>query len=265
MITLRLIGVIVIAVLTTLVIQPVQAVTWTCYESSDSYWTMEQPEGYWPTWDDCEAWRYGPPEEQTSDVESEPSASETPLPDATEPSEPATDEPSMPTEEPSSEPTQEEQSPEPTSTPTPSSNEQPVPQPTADTPVTTESPEEPQSPKPQPSQSTPQTEPTPQLPVEPLVEETVNNLIEPVVESPKSPETFSNAFVDGILSISLPASVLQVSEAVGQAIQALADSLPESITNLGSDLSPENRKEAQQVVLAAIILPQLAASIARRI
>jgi hypothetical protein len=59
--------------------------------------------------------------------------------------------------------------------------------------------------------------------------------------------------------------VQQLSEAVGQTVQALADSLPESITNLGSDLSPENRKEAQQAVLAAIILPQLAASIARRI
>jgi hypothetical protein len=59
--------------------------------------------------------------------------------------------------------------------------------------------------------------------------------------------------------------VQQVSEAVGQAVQALADSLPESVTNLGSDLTPENRKEAQQVVLSAVIVPQLAASIARRI
>jgi hypothetical protein len=115
------------------------------------------------------------------------------------------------------------------------------------------------------------------LPVQPLVEDVEDTLIESVVESSKNPfhqdhsQTpnplllVSNAFFDGILSISLPASVLQVSEAVGQAVQALADSLPESITNLGSDLSPENRKEAQQAVLVAVIIPQLAASIARRI
>jgi hypothetical protein len=59
--------------------------------------------------------------------------------------------------------------------------------------------------------------------------------------------------------------VQQISEAVGQTVQALADSLPESVTNLGSDLTPENRKEAQQAVLVAVIIPQLAASIVRRI
>jgi hypothetical protein len=59
--------------------------------------------------------------------------------------------------------------------------------------------------------------------------------------------------------------VQQVSEAVGQAVQALADSLPESVTNLGSDLTPENRKEAQQVVLVTVIVPQIAMSAIRRI
>jgi hypothetical protein len=63
-------------------------------------------------------------------------------------------------------------------------------------------------------------------------------------------------FLPEFLSESLQETFQEISETITAAL--------ESISNLGADLTPENRKEAQQVVLAAVILPQLAASIIRR-
>jgi cation transporter-like permease len=56
------------------------------------------------------------------------------------------------------------------------------------------------------------------------------------------------------LGISLPPVL---SEAVQQVFETISSALS-TVSNLGSDLSEENREEAQQVVLAVIILPQLA-------
>lgn len=148
-----------------------------------------------------------------------------------------------------------------------------------DTPPATESPEESPSPKPQPTQSTPESELESQEPFEPEVVDVEDNSIQSVEDlssitpspslepsnHPNPPQDFPIFFSVENLLQTLPPSVQQISAAVGQTIQTLADSLPESVTNLGNDLTPENRKEAQQVVLVAVIVPQLAASMVRRI
>ena len=182
---------------------------------------------------------------------------------------------------PSPTPTQSSSSPTPEPTPEPSS---PSPSPT-DTPQPSASPEVPVVPVPEPDEPDPvvsptflEPEPSPTLDVQDISEEVVDSSFseqplddeilplplpsslddeENQVQPSLSPESVSFLGVD----ITLPPLL---SEAVQQVFETINNSL-ETISNLGADLSPEERKEAQQVVLAAIIVPQLASSIVRRI
>lgn len=181
-----------------------------------------------------------------------------------------------PTVDPSVSPTPTQSSSEPSVEPTPEPSS-PFPSPT-DTPYPTSYPEVPEPPVQEQPLPSPEVLPTFSEPVSsPLPD--VQDTLEAIVDS--SPTSFPSSepslFVSELtpspaptdetlfqilsLDISLPPVL---SEAVQLVSEAITDSL-ESISNLGADLSPEERKEAQQVVLAAVILPQLASSMIRRI
>ena len=176
---------------------------------------------------------------------------------------------------PSPTPTQTSSSPTPEPTPEPSS---PSPSPT-DTQMPTENPEvptgpvqEPDEPDPVPSEEFLQ--PT-ELPV-PDVQDTLEEVVDesfndfpsslendlPSFEEPLVPSATDETqslfeFLPELSLESLQETFQEISESISVAL--------ESVSNLGADLTPENRKEAQQVVLAAVILPQLALSAIRRI
>ena len=172
---------------------------------------------------------------------------------------------SSPTPVPSSSQTTDEPTPEPSS-PSPSPSDIPSP---------SESPEVPVVPVQEPSvpdpvvlleSSTPVPSPLP----------SVQDTLEVIVDS--SPSSFPSSlpsFEDvpqEISSTDETESVLEflpefLSESLQETFQQISETITaalESISNLGADLTPENRKEAQQVVLAAVILPQLALSAIRR-
>lgn len=163
---------------------------------------------------------------------------------------------SSPTPTPVSSPTDVVESPQPSS---------PSPSPT-DTPYPTSYPEvqEPQVQEPvvptpvvSPTFSTPEPSPTP----------SVQDTLEVIVDSSPSvspsslgeenqvlptPDSESVSFLN--VDISLPPLL---SEAVQQISEAITDSL-KTISNLGSEFTPEEREQAQQVVLGAIIVSQIA-------
>ena len=219
-----------------------------------------------------------------------------PSPTATE----VTPEPSpSPTETltPSPTPTQTSSSPTPEPTPEPSS---PSPSP-SDTPQPTENPEvpvgpteEPSEPQPEPSEELiqPSELPTPDVPDTleevvdssfidfpsslenelPSLEETstideTQSLLEflPEFSLENLQETFqqiSETITETLESIPGGEQVLATAEFVGEQITAAA----EFATNLGTEFTPEEREEAQQVVLGAIIVTQLStAATTRRI
>jgi hypothetical protein len=187
---------------------------------------------------------------------------------------------------------------EPTPEPSPSLTESPSPSPTptqSSSPTIDEPTPEPSSPSPSPS-DTPSPSESPEVPVVPVQEPdepdpvvllesstpvpsplpSVQDTLEVIVDS--SPSSFPSSlpsFEDvpqEISSTDETESVLEflpefLSESLQETFQQISETITaalESISNLGADLTPENRKEAQQVVLAAVILPQLAASIIRR-
>jgi len=64
-------------------------------------------------------------------------------------------------------------------------------------------------------------------------------------------------------SLSLPESVQQIFESIGAALESIPGgeqvlAAAQFVNNLGSEFTPEERREAQQVVLGAIIVSQLA-------
>ena len=64
-------------------------------------------------------------------------------------------------------------------------------------------------------------------------------------------------------SLSLPESVQQIFESIGSALESIPGgeqvlAAAQFVNNLGSEFTPEERREAQQVVLGAIIVSQLA-------
>jgi hypothetical protein len=160
-----------------------------------------------------------------------PEPSPTPSPEDT-PSPVPTPDQVEPTPEPSVEP-----SPEPTSEPTP----EPSPEPTVEP--------EPVAPAP-PVQPTPDPEPTlnsPVSPVEPIMPETSpsptptpENTPTPVLE----PET-EQTLIENIAALPL------------LALEQIAK-LGENLRSIGSDLSPEVREQAQQVIVASVIVTQVA-------
>jgi hypothetical protein len=168
-------------------------------------------------------------------------------------------------------------SPSQTSSPTPSpsetSSEQPSPEPSP-TPSETQSqpeslPDQDNSPVVQPSPeilpSVPVEEPQESVvPVEPDVSElpvedlTFNDDLSLVDEVPEELEYFAQNDL-----LSLPESVQQIFESISTALESVPGgeqvlAAAQFVNNLGSELTPEERREAQQVVLGAIIVSQLA-------
>jgi len=198
------------------------------------------------------------------------------------------------TPSPSPTPTQTSSSPTPEPTPEPSS---PSPSP-SDTPQPTENPEVPVGPTEEPSE--PQPEPSEELvqPSELPSPDVQDTLVEVVDESfndfpsslendlPSLEETLPTDETESLLEFlpelsleSLQETFQQISETItaafesipgGETILATIDFAGEQIaaaaefaTNLGTEFTPEEREQAQQVVLGAVIVTQL--STARRI
>ena len=172
---------------------------------------------------------------------------------------------------PSPTPTQSSSSPTPEPTPEPSS---PSPSP-SDTPYPTSYPEVPEPPVQEPSVPVPVVSPT-FLEPEPSPLPDVQDTLEEVVDSSPSvspsyepsyepssldeenlvqPSLYEELFSFLSVDIELPPLL---SEAVQQVSAAINNSL-ETISNLGSEFTPKEREQAQQVVLGAIIITQLAA------
>jgi hypothetical protein len=183
---------------------------------------------------------------------------------------------------PSPSPTVTEQTPEPspspteslTPTPSPSetSSEQPSPEPS---PTLSETQSQPESlpgpdnspvvqPSPEFSPSVPVVEPQVSVvPVEPdvsvlPVEDLTSNDLSLVDEVPQDLEYFVQDD-----SLSLPESVQQIFESISSALESIPGgeqvlAAAQFVNNLGSEFTPEERREAQQVVLGAIIVSQLA-------
>jgi hypothetical protein len=214
----------------------------------------------------------------------EPSPSPTVTEPTPEPSPSLTESPS-----PSPTPTQSSSSPTPEPTPEPSS---PSPSPT-DTPQPTENPEVPVGPTEEPS--VPQPEPSEELiqPSELPTPDVQDTLIEVVDESfndfpsslendlPSLEETLPIDETESLLEFlpelsleSLQETFQQISETItaafesipgGEAVLAATEFVGEQITaaaefatNLGTEFTPEERQQAQQVVLGAVIVTQLA-------
>jgi hypothetical protein len=177
------------------------------------------------------------------------------------------------TETPSPTPTQSSFSPTPEPTPEPSS---PSPSPT-DTPQPTESPtvpvgptQEPNVPDPVPSEEFLQPSELPSPDVQDTLEEVVdessndfpssfeNELpsLENLTEEPLSPSA-----TDEILELLefLPELSLENLQETFQEISETITAALSTVSNLGSEFTPEEREQAQQVVLAAVIVTQLAA------
>jgi hypothetical protein len=175
-----------------------------------------------------------------------------------------------PTPEPSPSPTE-------SLTPTPSPSEtstlQPSPEPSP-TPSETQS-----QPESLPDQdNSPVVQPSPTFLPDELVEEPQESVvpIEPnVSELPVEDLTFIDdlSVVDEVVqipeyfvqddSLSLPESVQQIFESIGSALESIPGgeqvlAAAQFVNNLGSEFTPEERREAQQVVLGAIIVSQLA-------
>jgi hypothetical protein len=184
---------------------------------------------------------------------------------------------------PSPSPTVTEVTPEPspspteTATPTPSPSEtstlQPSPEPS---PIPSETQSQPENLPDQ--ESSPEVQPSPTFsqdelvvedqesvaPVEPDVSEqlvedlTFNDDLSLVDEVPEELEYFAQNDL-----LSLPESIQQIFESIGTALESIPGgeqvlAAAQFVNNLGSELTPEERREAQQVVLGAIIVSQLA-------
>jgi hypothetical protein len=168
-------------------------------------------------------------------------------------------------------------SPSQTSSPTPSPSEtlteQPSPEPSP-TPLETQS-----QPESLPGQdSSPVVQPSPEILPSVPVEEPQESVVpvEPdVSEQPVEDLTFIEdlSVVDEVVqipeyfvqddSLSLPESVQQIFESIGSALESIPGgeqvlAAAQFVNNLGSEFTPEERREAQQVVLGAIIVSQLA-------
>jgi len=174
-----------------------------------------------------------------------------------------------PTPEPSPSPTE---SLTPTPSPSETSSEQPSPEPSP-TPSETQS-----QPESLPDQdNSPVVQPSPEiLPSVPVEEPQVSEApIEPnVLELPVEDLTSSDlSLVDEVVqdqeyvvqddSLSLPESVQQIFESISSALESIPGgeqvlAAAQFVNNLGSEFTPEERREAQQVVLGAIIVSQLA-------
>jgi hypothetical protein len=158
-------------------------------------------------------------------------------------------------------------SPSETSSVQPSLEPSPIPSETQSQPESLPGPES--SPEVQPSPTFSQDEPVEVsqesvAPVEPDVSEqpvedlTFNDDLSLVDEVPEELEYFAQNDL-----LSLPESVQQIFESIGTALESIPGgeqvlAAAQFVNNLGSEFTPEERREAQQVVLGAIIVSQLA-------
>jgi hypothetical protein len=179
-----------------------------------------------------------PVSEEVTRPEPQPSPAPTPEPTPTPEPSPS------PTPEPSPEPTQAPApAPEPVPEPAPPIKEPPVPTPEPAPDPPTPAPEAPQKPEPAP-EPPPVPTPAPEPPA-------------PVVEPPTEVEQIS------ILAAAAVADDPQVSEELaaipllGNAAVAVLEAF-NALGNVGSDMLPEERKEAQQVVVSSVIVGQIA-------
>ena len=197
---------------------------------------------------------------------------------------------------PSPSPTVTEVTPEPSPSPTETLTPTPTPSPTETTVEPTPSPSETSSvqPSPEPSptpsetplqptnppgpESSPTVQPSPEFsPSVPVEEpqESVVPTVPNVLEQPVEDLTFIDdlSVVDEVVqipeyfvqddSLSLPESVQQIFESISSALESIPGgeqvlAAAQFVNNLGSEFTPEERREAQQVVLGAIIVSQLA-------
>ncbi len=174
-----------------------------------------------------------------------------------------------PTPEPSPSPTE---SLTPTPSPSETSSVQPSPEPS---PIPSETQSQPESPPDQ--DNSPVVQPSPEsLPSVPVEEPQVSEApVEPnVLELPVENLTSSDlSLVDEVVqdqeyvvqddSLSLPESVQQIFESIGSALESIPGgqqvlAAAQFVNNLGSEFTPEEREQVQQVVLGAIIVTQLA-------
>jgi cell division septation protein DedD len=195
---------------------------------------------------------------------------------------------------PSPSPTLISPTPEPSPSPTESQTSSPTPVPSSSQ-TTDEPTPEPSSPSPSPS-DTPSPSLTPEVPVGPVPEPnvpdpvvllesstpvpsplpSVQDTLEVIVDSspssfPSSLPSFENV-PEEIFATDETESVLEFLpefslEALQETFQEISETITaalSTVSNLGSEFTPEERKEAQQVVLGAIIVTQLSTS-ARRI
>jgi hypothetical protein len=183
---------------------------------------------------------------------------------------------------PSPSPTTTEVTPEPSPSPTESLTPTPSPSETSSvqpSPEPSPTPSETQSqPESLPDQdNSPVVQPSPEsLPSVPVEEPQVSEApVEPnVLELPVEDLTSSDlSLVDEVVqdqeyvvqddSLSLPESVQQIFESINTALESIPGgeqvlAAAQFVNNLGSEFTPEERREAQQVVLGAIIVSQLA-------
>ncbi len=171
-----------------------------------------------------------------------------------------------PTPTPTSSPTIDEPTPEPSS-PSPSATDTPQPSTSPEVPVVpTQEPSEP-DPVVLSESSTPEPSPLPSVQdtLEAIVDSSpsVSPSSEPSLLIPEVEPTLSSIDVSQTQPSILDNLVPQfLSESIQQISATISNSL-ETISNLGSEFTPEEREQAQQVVLGAIIVTQL--STARRI
>lgn len=182
---------------------------------------------------------------------------------ATLPPEPEVQPTPTPTPEPS--PSPEPTQPEPTPVAEPSQT------PTASSP--TESPESTQSPSPthsevveEPSESSPVVMPTlpatqsPQFQILPVVEPSPTQSIEEPSETPPISATETPEVAEETQSDSVSGAIeTAVTEAIGAAVEAVGQ-LVEAFASAGLDMTPEQREEAQDVVISTIIVSQVAST-----
>jgi hypothetical protein len=168
--------------------------------------------------------------------------------------------------------------PSPSPTPSDSSTVQPSPEPSQ---TPSETPSQPESlPGPE---SFPEVLPSPEslpdvlveefleseAPIEPDVSEQFVEDLTSIYDPSLDEENIANELPENIAyliqddSLSLPESFLQISEAISAALESIPGgeqvlAAAQFVNNLGSEFTPEERREAQQVVLGAIIVSQLA-------
>ena len=161
---------------------------------------------------------------------------------------------------------------EPTPSPSETSTLQPSPEPSPTPSETQSQPENLPDPE-----SSPEVQPSPTFSPDELVVEDQESVapVEPnVSELPVEDLTSSDlSLVDEVVqdqeyvvqddSLSLPESVQQIFESISTALESIPGgeqvlAAAQFVNNLGSEYTPEERKQAQQVVLGAIIVSQLA-------